>query len=198
MLVIFVFGFLVSLTVDKVSGVKEDYYWRDYDGTIPDDAVVGGQSFGHDIFIGQAYIRDEGVFPVTINPGVIEVAVPIKGVKRTDKYVKILCGPPANFEWVPANVTNLHVVLLNKHAVFGGHEDSKGYVYIGKSTTKGGTQIGKINAFALGNAKFFYASKDSENNLSVYDVLCYPDFGQKLDIRETLIPEMTPKDQQNI
>jgi hypothetical protein len=66
------------------------YYWREYTGEVPEDAIVGGKdSNGKNIYIGQAYIRNEGLLVVQITPGVRQVFAPSHGVKKTDKYVKV-------------------------------------------------------------------------------------------------------------
>jgi hypothetical protein len=66
------------------------YYWREYTGGIPVDAIVGGKDYnGKHIFIGQAYIRNKGLVVVQITPGVRQVFAPIYGVKKIDKYVKV-------------------------------------------------------------------------------------------------------------
>jgi hypothetical protein len=68
----------------------KNYYWREYTGEIPKDAIVGGRDIdGKNIYIGQAYIKNEGIMEVQITPGVRQVLVPMRGIKKIDKYVKV-------------------------------------------------------------------------------------------------------------
>jgi hypothetical protein len=67
-----------------------DYYWREYTGEIPKDAIVGGRDAnGRSIYIGQAYVKNEGIVAVQITPGVRRVFAPMKGVKQINRYVKV-------------------------------------------------------------------------------------------------------------
>ncbi|RZC36411.1 DUF3421 domain containing protein, partial [Asbolus verrucosus] len=130
-----------------VSALQEDYTWREYTGSIPPDAVVGGEDInGKHIYIGQAYVRNEGLIVVQIYPGVRAVSAPIKGVKKVDTFIKILCGPQENFYWMPATFSDLHLALVGKHAVIGGHEDGGGQLNVGRISHEGEIKIGKITA----------------------------------------------------
>jgi hypothetical protein len=60
-----------------------DYYWREYTGVIPRDAVAGGANInGEQVYIAQAYVKNHGLIPGQINAGVKEVWVPIDGVQK--------------------------------------------------------------------------------------------------------------------
>lgn len=74
-----------------------DYYWRQYLGEIPPDAIVGGHDVnGKETYIGQAYIYHAklssrvALIPVEIIPGIPSVNIPIFGVKEnTTTDVKV-------------------------------------------------------------------------------------------------------------
>lgn len=75
----------------NVSSIKIlDYFWRQYTGVIPVDAVRGGSDInGQDTYIGQAYVQNRGIIVVQIHSGINEVLVPISGVVKTNKYIKV-------------------------------------------------------------------------------------------------------------
>ncbi|RZC33801.1 DUF3421 domain containing protein [Asbolus verrucosus] len=164
-----------ALIISHVSTLQENYYWREYTGYVPPDAIAGGKDInGDDIYIGQAYIRGEGLMVVQIYPGTREIQAAIKGVKKVDKYTKILCGPLQNFSWLTVTSSNLHLVLLNKHAVIGGHEDGQGQINIGRISYEGETKIGKVNSFVVGDASFRFAdNNDREPVVKSYEILLY-------------------------
>jgi hypothetical protein len=83
-LILFIIG------VQDAACYQRDYFWREYTGSVPEDAIVGGQDInGKDIYIGQAYVRNEGLIPVRISAGVRQVHAPIRGVKNVDTYTKV-------------------------------------------------------------------------------------------------------------
>jgi hypothetical protein len=51
---------------------------------------VGGRDInGKNIYIGQVYIRNQGLVVVQITPGVQQVFAPMKGIQKLDKYIKV-------------------------------------------------------------------------------------------------------------
>jgi hypothetical protein len=67
-----------------------DYYWRDYNGIIPRDAVKGGANInGEHVYIGQVYVKNAGLIPAQINAGVQEVSVPTNGVQKLAERIKV-------------------------------------------------------------------------------------------------------------
>jgi hypothetical protein len=80
--------FLVPLTSCQDNAAH--YYWREYTGIIPRDAVAGGANINSkQVYIGQAYVRNHGLIPGQINAGVKEMWVPISGVQKIDRYIKV-------------------------------------------------------------------------------------------------------------
>ncbi|RZC33802.1 uncharacterized protein BDFB_010403 [Asbolus verrucosus] len=162
------------LIIAQVCALQEDYFWREYTGSIPEDAVVGGNDInGNDVYIGQAYVKNEGLVVVQIYPGVKEVYAPMKGIKKVDAYIKILCGPRENFYWRPVNSSNLHLSLINKRAVVGGHEDGMGQIGIGRVSHEGEIKIGKVNSFSPESAYFYFNDKGTERLLLSCEMLLY-------------------------
>ena len=67
------------------------YYWREYTGVVPPDAVPGGRDANGQItYIGQAYSEGYGLMIAQIYPGVKEVDVPSYGAKRILTDVKVI------------------------------------------------------------------------------------------------------------
>jgi hypothetical protein len=81
---------LVLLLIPLASCTDANYYWREYTGKIPPDAVVGGADInGENVYIGQAYVKNSGLIPAQINAGVKEVYAPIKGAQKVDRHIKV-------------------------------------------------------------------------------------------------------------
>jgi hypothetical protein len=155
-------------------GSLENYYWREYVGRVPEDAIVAGKTAADkNVYIGQGYLKNAGLIVGSIYPGVKEVHVPYAGDKKLDKYVKILCGPQENFYWMLANYTNLHLKVIDKHAVIGGHQDADGYMNIGRISHGGDIIVGKISSFWPGKAHFYFIDNGSEKYVDSYQVLMY-------------------------
>ncbi|XP_044263432.1 uncharacterized protein LOC123010533 [Tribolium madens] len=169
--------------------LQEDYYWRQYTGEVPKDAVVGGQDINHkDVYIGQAYVKNEGLFVVQIFADRKEIYAPIKGMKKIEgNIIKILCGPQENFYWISVNSSNLHLQLLHQHAVIGGHEDRSGVLNIGRISYEGETKIGKINSFNVGNALFFFNRNQKEEHVNSYEILLYKENNLDIDARSITV-----------
>ncbi|XP_044252882.1 uncharacterized protein LOC123003904 isoform X2 [Tribolium madens] len=74
--------FLKLLTVGSDKWDCADYYWRDYHGVIPDDAIPAGKdTHGNTLYIGLAYIRGYELLPGTI--------LPDEKVARTTAYAYV-------------------------------------------------------------------------------------------------------------
>ncbi|KAJ3647994.1 hypothetical protein Zmor_019833 [Zophobas morio] len=151
-----------------------DYYWRDYNGKIPEDAVLGGRDkYNKDIYIGQAYVQNEGLVVVQIDKGQSTVYAEMEGIKRLDKNIKILCGPPHSFYWMPSNLTKLHTDLKKKQLVVGGHEDGAKRYFVGRIQCPDGVCIGKVLEKGYRDRSVFYGVDRSGHQLKgdSYEVL---------------------------
>ena len=82
-----------SATCHNNKMAKEEipnYYWREYGGKIPADAIPGGRDInGDNVYIGQAYMQNRGLFIGQIKPGSTEVFITNHGVTKVDKYIKV-------------------------------------------------------------------------------------------------------------
>ncbi|KAF2895658.1 hypothetical protein ILUMI_10517 [Ignelater luminosus] len=130
-------------TLDAKSYI-EDYCWRDYDGTIPTDAMAHGlDSQGKPVYVGQALYQDK-LIPGQIYTNDRNVYFEWNGEEiSTYKNVKILCSKHADkFEWVQTTKNKI-VLLVNKILIKGGYE-SQYTTYIGRKEVNGVTYLGKI------------------------------------------------------
>ncbi|XP_060529306.1 uncharacterized protein LOC132703822 [Cylas formicarius] len=157
----------------SVSGLN-DYYWKDYTGKVPEDAVPGGTDMNQEkVYIGQAFLQKEGIFPTTIYPGDKTVYVPWKGAKKSQEFIQILCSryPDSDaFKWTSANKTHLHLTTVNDHLIRGGIEDQK-WLFIGRVKYQGQIVIGKVLQGNVGNAIMYFAHDGNEHNAPSYEVL---------------------------
>ncbi|RZB40793.1 hypothetical protein BDFB_005178, partial [Asbolus verrucosus] len=102
------------------------YYWRDFNGTIPDDAVVAVYDGIEEGFVGNVLVYQGGLFVGELKRDVPSITISglINGqneVRTVNKYIKILCTlHPGNFEWIPANLDTLP--YITEHLVVGGWE----------------------------------------------------------------------------
>jgi hypothetical protein len=89
------YHFVLSLVVifffsSQVSCIQQNYYWREYTGSIPKDAIPAGKDInGQNIYVGQAYVKNEGLIVAPIYQGEKEVTAAIKGVKKIERYIKV-------------------------------------------------------------------------------------------------------------
>ncbi|KAI4464728.1 hypothetical protein MML48_3g00012081 [Holotrichia oblita] len=131
------FLLLLSFTL-SFGNIQHNYYWRDYKGTIPEDAVNGTA----DLYIAQVYY--EGILPATVYPSTKQAVTECRGARRILKYpIKILCDKRKdNFEWTYVNVNSLNAEKLSDMVV-GGFEVGN-TLYIGRTFHEGEWKIGKV------------------------------------------------------
>jgi hypothetical protein len=167
------FLFIIICTSQTIQG-DPDYYWRDYYGKIPDDAVEGGKDIrGNPTYIGQAFVLHHGILIGQIYPGQISLTTSKEGIHVTNVYNKILCSPKQdNFVWVPGNSATLHLTTINKHLVPGGMEWGK-VLNIGRVKYQGELIIGKVCSGTIGKAKLYFPYKGAEITVSSYEILTY-------------------------
>jgi hypothetical protein len=81
---------VVFINLTKEIASEVEYYWKEYAGVIPPDALPGGRDLdGRNTYIGQAYIHGHGLYVAQIFPGKNELDVPCYGVKKADKDIKV-------------------------------------------------------------------------------------------------------------
>jgi hypothetical protein len=75
-----------------------------------------------------------------------------------------------------SNPSRLHLDLIDKHAVIGGHEDGLGYTSIGRINREGEVKIGKVNTCDVENPPFFFNDNGIERKVtSSFQILMYND-----------------------
>ncbi|RZC40625.1 DUF3421 domain containing protein [Asbolus verrucosus] len=152
-----------------------DYYWRDYTGEIPRDAVPGGLDInGRTTYVGQAYWNKWGILPGTIYPGNATIKLPLNGCANPSKIgAKILCSGDKNcFTWENAESSSLHLTTIGKHLVIGGFEDEK-MLNFGRVMYQGELIVGKVFGFETEKAKLYFVHGEKEFSVTSYQVLIY-------------------------
>ncbi|VEN48017.1 unnamed protein product [Callosobruchus maculatus] len=136
------------------------YYWRDYTGEIPCDAVIGAfNDSGTTIYIGQGWAMYNEAFslaPVPIVEGERVQKTVISGVPVDVVPLKILCvTSPYPDKWIETNTSGLVAVAEKNQLIPGGiefHTDPayNGYNFnltIGRAQVGGKPKIGKIVSY---------------------------------------------------
>ena len=150
------------------------YYWREYTGVIPDDAVEGGQAAnGLPIYIGQVLYADK-LIPAKIYSNDAKAYFAWNVEQSATLNVKILCSKyPERFNWVATRKNEIHL-LTDQHVVSGGYEP--GYImYIGRAQYSGQTLVGKVRApeKSTTNLGLFITNEGKQINLETFEILIY-------------------------
>lgn len=68
------------------------YYWRDFNGTVPRDAIKVAQKTSFEpVYIGQGYFEGVGLLPGMLKNGMMEMSVAAQGrVYTTAKNIKVI------------------------------------------------------------------------------------------------------------
>ncbi|KAK4874651.1 hypothetical protein RN001_014011 [Aquatica leii] len=130
------------------------YYWRDFNGHIPDDAFPTGNP---NYFIGQL-VKSRTLVPVLVHKDGQEVFAEFSyaGQPYTQKNnFQILCTTDASqFEWHKTNANDLHNLMFHRHFIIGGYDDGLP-TFIGRAM--GSRKIGKISAYPKWSACVYVA-----------------------------------------
>ncbi|GJQ78247.1 hypothetical protein Trydic_g2575 [Trypoxylus dichotomus] len=129
--------FNVFVLITASGKVNHHYYWRDYWGEIPHDAI----SYAG-IYVAQ--IPNHGILPASLYPQTKEAVTEVFGRKVVEtKSIKVLCDPNSeNFYWEYTTTDKLTEDKL-ENLVVGGVE-SGSYLYIGKIFNEGEWKICKV------------------------------------------------------
>ncbi|KAJ3616393.1 hypothetical protein MTP99_003874 [Tenebrio molitor] len=128
---------------------KFDYYWRDYNGEIPDDAIPAGSDRNDKpTYIGQVYVPN--------------------------RQIQTVSDKPEKFSWVFTTAAKLNTHLVGRHLVIGGTESSK-ELNIGRISYQGEVIVGKVCGYNIGNALMYFPYDNKEVTASSYEVLIYDD-----------------------
>lgn len=69
---------------------ENHYYWREYTGKIPTDAVPGGSDINSETtYIGLGFVKNRGIIPGVIYPNQKFISVPSYGVQKVDCYIQV-------------------------------------------------------------------------------------------------------------
>ncbi|XP_031346333.1 uncharacterized protein LOC116173158 isoform X2 [Photinus pyralis] len=150
------------------------YYWRDYSGKTPSDAVIGGyDSFGRETYIGQVFKKDYDLLPATFTFDCTSGIATAHGrVLYVDKNMKILCSvEPELMKWVPIKVGELDK-LSDCTLVVGGSEDER-LLHIGRVKYHGETIIGKVVSGGRGTRGLWIPYSGSSIHFTSYEMLTY-------------------------
>ncbi|KAK5646301.1 hypothetical protein RI129_004765 [Pyrocoelia pectoralis] len=150
------------------------YYWRDYVGEIPYDAVPGGKDkSGLPTFIGQAYIKGFELLPATINAGSpTAIASAYNIMMPVNKNIKILCSNELEkFSWLVTKSEEAHLIT-NCHLVVGGSEVDQ-TLHIGRVNHDGQTVIGKVFSYRPGGKGLWIPYGGHEIHYTSYEILTY-------------------------
>ncbi|KAJ8950639.1 hypothetical protein NQ318_010838 [Aromia moschata] len=162
-----------------------DFYWREFEGVIPTDAISFGYSdfVQKQLYIGQAYIHNYGLMIGKIYNGAKQITVPCYGTKTTNTAIKILCAQDSRkYYWLSTTNETYSTDTANKCPVLGGYDET---IPDHTNLTHGVLHIGRINYlddYVTGNIAayheyplFYYVLNNVEKNSAVYEVLMYSD-----------------------
>ncbi|XP_044252980.1 uncharacterized protein LOC123003961 [Tribolium madens] len=153
---------------------KFDYYWRDYYGEIPDDALPGGYDRNLEpTYIGQLFVLNKGLLTTRIYKGQKCVTASKEGIYTSSEAIKILCSTqPEKFRWISSTASDLHVESIGKHLVVGGYENGK-ILNVGRGSYQEEAIVGKVCSYNIGKALMYFPYKNEEINMDSYEVLIY-------------------------
>ncbi|KAK5650789.1 hypothetical protein RI129_001818 [Pyrocoelia pectoralis] len=140
---------LVSVNCDNTK--FPDYYWREYNGNIPHDAIPGGlDQEANPTYIGQVYLGKTGLLPATIKQG-FNSALTSAGGKTIEakqiENIKILCSSDqSKLKWVTTRCEDKRLFNGNCHVVNGGSEGGQ-IVHIGRTCHDSQIIIGRVFSF---------------------------------------------------
>ncbi|RZB38911.1 DUF3421 domain containing protein [Asbolus verrucosus] len=171
----------IALLTFTMQSQSCDYYWRDYNGMIPDDAFPGGKDKdGNDIYIGQIYVHCYGLCIGPIFPGRREVEFYCWGTNRVTNVIKILCTQrPDDLKWLTTNYSTFHLHTINKNLVIGGYDGKAEQVhnyYIGRIGYDGMVQIGTADSLTAQTVYFYFLHNNKEfYRIQTYESIHNPD-----------------------
>ncbi|XP_031334298.1 uncharacterized protein LOC116164287 [Photinus pyralis] len=153
-----------------------DYYWREYKGEIPADAIPGGRDTkGKTTYIGHFHIPNQGIHPAVIYPDTKTLSVSASQLTRKPgKDTKILCSRAQHmFKWIPTNLSTIHL-LTGYHFVVGGFHPNQ-MMYIGRRKMDNGELlVAKVLEYSEG-AKGIHVNinKQLSKALPDFELLVY-------------------------
>ncbi|KAB0794123.1 hypothetical protein PPYR_13743 [Photinus pyralis] len=181
LLIILLFVSTTKLSLSAIGATVQYYYWRDYTGIVPNDAIAGGvDSHGRTTYVAQISvpaIQDPTRLRVEAIPAVLQaekmsVYAPYNGnvisTNASSTSVKVLCAPNSiHFIWHTPSTT-----LPHDHSyVIVGYE-SLSPVFLGRAQINNETITGKLNA-NNGYRVLEVAHNGSSVYMETYTILTY-------------------------
>ncbi|KAK4874970.1 hypothetical protein RN001_014330 [Aquatica leii] len=157
-----------------LSADTDGYYWRDYIGHVPNDAIEGGRDIqGNPVYVGQAFFKDIGLLPTTIYKGSTNIQVTARGkVFTSNQNIKIFCSKsPDGYRWVPTTIDTMH--LLMDCVLLPGGTETNTTLHIGRAYHEMETQIGKIYPRFSEHKGLALPHNGKEANYKSFEVLTY-------------------------
>ncbi|KAB0793970.1 hypothetical protein PPYR_13590 [Photinus pyralis] len=143
--------FLIKSEVSNLKcadDISSDFYWRDYFGEIPSDALGGGyDKAGNPAYIGQLFNHKDGLLPAMIYEGDQSLYATVRNAPLTQqKYGKILCSHnPCKYKWIPTDTSKVQSLFSNYTVISGGYENAINIdLYIGRIHYDLEIRIGKV------------------------------------------------------
>ncbi|XP_071057030.1 uncharacterized protein [Onthophagus taurus] len=125
--------FLIIFTAFHASTATEPYYWRTYNGSIPEDAVL---TEDENTFVGRVTVRTDAInyYPATIDAEAKTATTAVNGKKWVGKdlhNIMILCtSEPSRLQWKYVHIYAVQGSFL-RNIVWGGYYNDV-YRYVGK------------------------------------------------------------------
>ncbi|KAK5638617.1 hypothetical protein RI129_012912 [Pyrocoelia pectoralis] len=138
-ILLFLLSPLISVNGGRIESLE--YYWREYSGDIPFDAVPAGvDKLGNPTYIGQVYMQGFGLLPATITKGSNYATTSSQGrAIQTNENIKILCSlEQSKLKWIGSNIKEEQCLLVN-----GGSEANQ-IIHIGRANHEGEIIIGRV------------------------------------------------------
>ncbi|KAB0790949.1 hypothetical protein PPYR_02749 [Photinus pyralis] len=157
------------------NAIPSGYYWREYDGTIPTDAVPGGSDKdGNLTYVGQIYMKDYGLLPATITRGSTVAVSSSQGITvQTEKDVKILCSMEQYmFKWIVTKTGEEHLFTVDCPLVKGGSETNQ-TIHIGRVMYEGATIIGRVFSYWEIHKGLWIPYNGQQKNFNSYEILTF-------------------------
>ncbi|KAK5640390.1 hypothetical protein RI129_011201 [Pyrocoelia pectoralis] len=151
------------------------YFWRDFDGSIPEDAYAGGiDENNKPIYIAQIYSHNQFLIPAKLYYNDKTAYYEYNGKELSVKEnIKVLCTQqPERFEWLfTSNEDIKHVT--NKYLVKGGYEPGC-TTYIGRMRRAGEVLVGKALTDNLPvNAGLYVTKSGTTYHSTTFEVLAF-------------------------
>ncbi|KAB0792201.1 hypothetical protein PPYR_14160 [Photinus pyralis] len=169
----FLIASFVVFNIFLAQGNALGFYWREFDGTIPEDAFPAGvDMFNRPIYIGQA-LYNNMLIPATIYEDDKTAYFEHGGREQHGtENVKIFCtDAPDQFEWIRTNTKDIKTIP-SKFLFRAGYEPNIS-TYIGRIRAYGEVLVGKVNAESGSDGLRVVRKGKAKTFTTNYDVLTY-------------------------